>query len=90
MKKYLLFSGVSYYPCGGFSDFMGDFLSIEDAKLCEAPTKKTHDWAHIVDTETMMIVLMKRIWTEDDLNSCLWIDASEFDKWSAEMYIKHC
>lgn len=31
MSAYLLFAGNNYYPGGGFSDYQGDFDSINDA-----------------------------------------------------------
>ena len=30
MKKYLLFMYDSYYPCGGFNDFVCDFNSLNE------------------------------------------------------------
>jgi hypothetical protein len=49
MKRYLLFCGESYYPVGGWDDFVGDFDTVEEAK---SATAKASDWAHIVDTDT--------------------------------------
>lgn len=43
---YLLFAGDSYYPCGGWHDFEGSFISIEDAM--ERLDSIRCDWWHIV------------------------------------------
>ena len=34
MKRYLVFAYPVYYPGGGWSDFIADFDSIEDAFTC--------------------------------------------------------
>lgn len=31
-EKYLLFAGDDYYPVGGWSDFVGEFASMDDAR----------------------------------------------------------
>ena len=49
MKRYLLFSGDYYYPCGGMDDFIGDFDTYEDAVI--AVSNKVWDWAHVYDTK---------------------------------------
>ncbi len=46
MKRYLLFIGHDYYPCGGWDDFVGDFDSAEQAKV----SIEYGDWWHIIDT----------------------------------------
>lgn len=46
--------GDTYYPNGGWEDFIDDFDSIEEA-LARA-TKNGRDWFHIVDTETAKII----------------------------------
>lgn len=54
MKRYLLFSGDDYYPCGGWDDFEGDFDTLEESlKLTK---KHSDDWCHVVDTVTMKII----------------------------------
>ena len=54
MKRYLLFYGDGYYPCGGWNDFHGDFDSLDDAiataETGNTPMNPKFDWAHIVDT----------------------------------------
>ena len=32
MKRYLVFFGANYYPCGGMYDFLNDFDTIEECK----------------------------------------------------------
>jgi menaquinone-dependent protoporphyrinogen IX oxidase len=49
MKRYLLFAGEDYYPRGGWSDFIGDFDTIDEAKNYKI---EYIDWIQIVDLET--------------------------------------
>lgn len=49
--RYLLFSGEDYYPLGGWSDFVRDFDTPEEAMGYRVPSSRGSDWAHIVDTE---------------------------------------
>ena len=62
MKNYLLFAGEDYYPDGGFKDFLGDFDSIDDAKLFLETNPKTNptglsiDWWHIFSLKDARIV----------------------------------
>jgi hypothetical protein len=51
MKRFLLFTGMGYYPRGGWSDFVGVFDSLEEAKNRGRQTND--DWYQVVDTETM-------------------------------------
>ena len=32
MKNYIVFAGETFYPNGGFKDFLGSFASIKEAK----------------------------------------------------------
>ncbi len=43
---YLLFAGDSYYPCGGWNDYIGDFPS-EDSAM-EYLAAHSYDWWHLV------------------------------------------
>jgi hypothetical protein len=63
MKRYLVFGGDNYYPCGGWDDLLGEFDNLEDAKLTITHGKinackhkgiepLSRDWNHIVDLET--------------------------------------
>ena len=58
MKKYLLFTFNSYYPCGGFKDYIGAFDSIEDAYNYwnNIPYFSRPDYCQIVDYVTLEIV----------------------------------
>ena len=56
MKRYLVFCGSTYYPCGGWDDFNSSWDTEGEAKaacktlLKETLTKTwTEDWAHYVD-----------------------------------------
>lgn len=55
MKQYLLFSGDTYYPYGGWRDFDESFDSIDEA---EKYISNNHapDWWQIVDIKTGKIV----------------------------------
>ena len=55
MKRFLLFSGMVYYPSGGWGDFDDSFDSLEEAKTAALKTFDDDgcDWWQIVDCETM-------------------------------------
>jgi hypothetical protein len=57
MKRYFLFAGMQYYPFGGWGDFRGVFVSVEDAKkkILELNWDLV-DWWQIVDSETLEVV----------------------------------
>lgn len=60
MKRYLLFQFYSYYPSGGWEDFVADGDTIEELKVL--PVYKKEPWAlnnQIVDTTTMKVVVME-------------------------------
>ena len=48
MKRYLLFCMESYYPNGGWDDFVGSYDTVEEAR-----TDARRDFWHIIDTETL-------------------------------------
>lgn len=67
MKRYAIFGfdtcshkGVeiqcSYYPNGGFNDFVYDFHTLDEAKEYVERNRATRDSFHIVDTVEYMIV----------------------------------
>jgi hypothetical protein len=58
MKRYLLFAGATYYPGGGWDDFVGHFDDVEDArrKGNELCNQEWYYWFQIVDTTTMKVV----------------------------------
>lgn len=55
MKRYLLFAGDTYYPNGGWYDYLGSFDTTEDCLRHIAGTP--WDWWHIYDTKEQLIVL---------------------------------
>lgn len=63
LKRFLVFMGSEYYPCGGWLDFKGDFASIDEAKsfILNGENDWALNWAQIFDTETRKIV-----WTESN------------------------
>lgn len=58
MKRFLVFTGDTYYPGGGWSDFSGSFDTLDEAK--KGAVAKMHldheDWAHVVDSEDSKVV----------------------------------
>jgi hypothetical protein len=72
MNRYLLFGGESYYPGGGWGDFLGDFdetpqpVEVDDWSFVKGGFKYTntsmswggqkYDWLQVVDTHTLDVV----------------------------------
>jgi|TARA_Y100000310_G_scaffold127848_3_gene127005 hypothetical protein len=52
-KKFMLFSGYHYYPCGGFEDYKGSFETILQA-MENVPDED--GWCQIVRHEDFKIV----------------------------------
>ena len=60
IKRYLLFAGYSYYPAGGWNDFVDSYDTREEAEqsaknIClleeyTIPTGK-YDWCHVIDSQ---------------------------------------
>jgi hypothetical protein len=50
MKRYLLFAGDYYYPCGGMNDFIKSFDTANDA--FEHALSLKVDWCHMLDSQT--------------------------------------
>lgn len=52
MKRYLLFTGIKFYPCGGMCDFAGDYDTKEEAMQVfeREPGMTGYQWAHVYDT----------------------------------------
>jgi hypothetical protein len=48
MKRYLMFAGSHYYPCGGWEDFKGCYDTVEEAEAAARAEKE--DWTQVVDT----------------------------------------
>ena len=54
MKRYLLFYGQNYYPCGGWDDLHGSFNTAEEAfRVARKNFDGAEVWFQVVDTETM-------------------------------------
>ncbi len=57
MKRYLLFAGDMYYPCGGWEDFKDDFDTVEEAREGVRSLRRNPwggpDWWDIIDTKAM-------------------------------------
>ncbi len=49
--KYLVFGGDTYYPQGGWKDFLGTAETLTDA--LRLALKRGTDWYQIVDAETL-------------------------------------
>ncbi len=52
MKRYALFAGDTWYPSGGWNDFVDTYDTIADAAF---RGMGTGDWFHIVDLATGQI-----------------------------------
>lgn len=48
MKRYMAFAGDTYYPSGGWGDFIGDFDGLDEAR--EVCYQAKCDWYHVIDT----------------------------------------
>ena len=60
MKQFLVFAGLDYYPEGGWSDFIGAYDTLDEAKAnCPEIDPFTIDWNQIVDLNTHKIVYEK-------------------------------
>ncbi len=63
-KQFWLFAGDSYYPWGGFSDFINSYDTVEEAieeatsSVTYGPTytRKKYDWYHIFDSTAYLMV----------------------------------
>lgn len=51
MKRYLLFCGYTYYPGGGWEDFVGTYDTVRECILALIDTHS--DWYQIVDSQIM-------------------------------------
>jgi len=63
MKRFVLFGGPVYYAAGGFSDFVGSFDTVDEArhvaetKICEVISPELEcEWWHIFDMVEHKIV----------------------------------
>ncbi len=70
MKRFAMFSGSFYYPCGGVDDCQGSYLTLEEAK---AGVPQYRDWAHIAEwTEKGLIKVLR--W-ESEGQTPGWVEA---------------
>lgn len=53
VKRYALFSGLTYYPAGGFNDFVAASDDVDELKSMRTDDA---DWAHIVDLGSMRVI----------------------------------
>jgi hypothetical protein len=52
MKRFLVFSGSDYYPCGGFDDFTGGYDTLDAA--IEALRAARSDWGQVIVDGTII------------------------------------
>jgi hypothetical protein len=50
MKRFLVFAGDTYYPAGGWGDFVSDHDTADEATV--AAMSRHADWREVIDTET--------------------------------------
>lgn len=56
-KRYYLFGGDQYYPCGGMADFVESFDVLDDAiAMGRKKYGEILEWFHVLDTEVFGIV----------------------------------
>lgn len=58
MKRFLIFSGLNYYPSGGWGDFRSSHDTLKEAQkvMKEKNSAYYQDWGQIVDVQTGEIV----------------------------------
>ena len=56
LNQYLLFGGDTYYPRGGWDDFIMSSPTMENAIAMVSQLEKKCEWYHVVDTKTNKIV----------------------------------
>jgi len=56
MKRFLVFSGQSYYPSGGFQDFDSAHDTFEEAQAARQALHSQYGWSQIADLTTLSIV----------------------------------
>jgi hypothetical protein len=67
VKRYLLFTGLQYYPGPGWTDFRGSYADLEKA-VADAPNQQCRDWYQVVDAHTGKIVAGEEVESEEDFN----------------------
>jgi hypothetical protein len=58
--RYSVFSGEHHYPCGGWKDLKGSFETFEEAKKYLDEHEDSWKWAHIVDLDRGLPVLVAK------------------------------
>lgn len=56
MKRYLAFADDTYYPGGGWDDFIGDFNSKAEAFAAAKKNNEHFGWWQVVDRDTKEFV----------------------------------
>ena len=76
MKRYLVFGGVDYYPCGGMQDFWNDYSGEARARAAAVQlAQQGLVWSHVWDSkERKFIVAFSRggleLSRQDTLSEC--------------------
>lgn len=54
IKRFVVFAGSQYYPCGGYHDYKYSFDTLEEAEklIKEWQEKGRYEWHQIWDLET--------------------------------------
>lgn len=57
-QPFILFSGPTYYPGGGWGDYAGAYCTLEEALNAAAKehVDRGHDWWQVVDLRTLKVV----------------------------------
>ncbi len=55
-KKYMIFSGIEFYPKGGIKDFYGYISNLDDIEKEIEDSDEDFHWCHIVDSKNLEIV----------------------------------
>lgn len=78
LPRYWLLTGYEFYPCMGWDDFDQAFDTIDEAKLraehgCDSDGfLERHEWAQVLDRETMRVVLEGCINRYDHIEEPKW------------------
>ncbi len=77
MKKYALFAGESYYPSGGWGDFVDSFDTVAEA---EAAIPENSDWYEVVNLKVgRPIIKEEQAWYEWEM--WLTYDEGNLERW---------
>lgn len=58
IRRYMVFSGFTCYPQGGWDDYRGAYYTVEEAVEAAERDPGRPDWWQIVDIEILEIVLL--------------------------------